>query len=732
MNRGAGSGPEGVAAPGSRLAKLLSGFGIRKKLIILLLLFGLTPAAVEFFVLRAQQVVFRDAMSARISGSARQAIDAIDHVLAAAYGDTQAFGLNSAVRNKWNWSDASSENDLTRAMNGYMAHYKIYRLMLLLDPNGTVVGVNSMDSKGQALSTADLMGRSFAEEKWFDDAKSQRFLAGRNGATGTAVGEPFRSPLVAGLFGDDGFVIPFSAPVRDQQGDVIGVWVNFADFRMVEAAVDRVYRDLAGNGMSDAELAILNRTGVVLMDYDPVGRGFSGLSGYRRDFDVIGQINLAGKGVEAARLVVAGEDGVVIARNDRKRIEQAAGFAHSQGVEDFPGLGWSALVRVPESQAYGAWNTVLGQMKLVMSVAAIVILVGGYLAGAYVARPLRGITDVMKRLAAGDTAQRIPYAERGDEVGDMARTVRIFRDNAIEISRLDAEETARAERTAAERREMMQSLAGEFERTVMGLVSGVSSAASEMRGTAESMSDSVQKVTRQADVVSSVTGKAIANVETVAATTENLAGSIDGIMARVRQSEEITGRATTQARHTNDTVRGLAVAAQKIGEVVDLIRSVADKTNLLALNATIEAARAGEAGKGFAVVALEVKALANQSAEATAEIAGQITSIQGATSDAVDTIEAIAGIIVEINEIAEGIAGAMESQSDATRDIAENTRQMSTGTQRVNKSISGVTEAATESGAAAQQVLQSADNLSRRADQLRDTVSAFLTQIRER
>jgi len=520
--------------------------------------------------------------------------------------------------------------------------------------------------------------------------------------------------------------------VRDQTNDIIGIWVTFFDFRMVEAAVDRGYRDLAENGMADAEVTILDRAGTVLVDYDPVGRGFRDVSEYTRDFDVIGRRNLAGEGVEAAKRAVLGEAGVVIARHARKRIDQAAGFAHSQGVEDFPGLGWSALVRVPELQAYGAWNTVLGQMKLVMSVAAMVILVGGYLAGAYFARPLRGITDVMKRLAEGDTAQRIPYTDRGDEVGDMARTVRVFRDNAVEISRLDAEKAAQSERATTERRDMMRSLAEEFEQSVMGLVSGVSTAAAEMRATAKTMSDSVQKVTRQADVVSSVTGKAIANVETVAATTENLAGSIDGIMARVRQSEEITGRATTQARHTNDTVRGLAVAAQKIGEVVDLIRGVADKTNLLALNATIEAARAGEAGRGFAVVASEVKALANQSAAATAEIAGQITNIQDATSDAVDTIEAIAGIIVEIDQIAEGIAGAMESQSDATRDIADNTRQMSTGTQRVNRSITGVTEAATESGAAAHQVLESADSLSRRADQLRDTVSAFLSQIRER
>ncbi len=705
---------------------------MRKKLIILLLLFGLTPAAVEFLVLRSQQVAFRDAMSARVSVSARQVIDAIDHGLAAAYGDVQAFGLNSAVRNKWNWGDASSDNDLTRAMNGYMAHYKIYRLMLLLDPNGTVVGVNTDGGKGQPLSTAELMGRSFAGEKWFEDARSQRFLTGRNGATGTAVGAPFRSPLVAGLYGDDGFVIPFSAPVRDQTKDTIGIWVNFADFRMVEAVVDRGYRDLAENGMADAEVTILDRSGTVLVDYDPAGRNFRDLSEYKRDFDVIGRRNLAGEGIEAAKRAVSGEAGVVIARHARKRIDQAVGFAYSQGAEDFPGLGWSALVHIPESQAYGAWNTVLAQLTLVMSVAALLILVGGYLVGAYFARPLQGITGVMTRLAEGDTAQRIPYTDRGDEVGDMARTVRIFRDNAIEISRLDAEKAAQSERAATERRDMMQSLAEEFEQTVMGLVSGVSSAAAEMRATAEAMSDSVQKVTRQADVVMSVTGKAIANVETVAATTESLAGSIDGIMARVRHSEEITGRATTQARHTNDTVRGLSVAAHKIGEVVGLIRSVADKTNLLALNATIKAARAGEAGRGFAVVASEVKALANQSAVATAEISGQITNIQGATSDAVDTIEAIAGIIVEIDEIAEGIVGAMESQSEATRDIADNTRQMSTGTRRVNRSITGVTEAATESGAAAHQVLQSADTLSRRADQLRDTVSAFLLQIRER
>jgi len=728
------AGAAGGGVPTQRVGNTnrVLALGIQKKLIVLLLAFGLAPAAIEYFVLTSQEHVFRDAMNTRVAATARQIADTVDQTLAVAYSDVRAFTLNTAVRNQWNWGDASDDSDLTRAMNGYMAHYRIYRLMLLLDANGTVMGVNTTDAKGGMLSTRGLIGRSVAAEPWFADAVAGRFLKGRNGLTGAIIGRPVRNQMVAELYGGDGFVIPFSAPVTDAYGNVVGVWVNFADFGQVEAAVDRFYQELAGNGMKDAEVTLLDKDGAVLVDYDPVLRGFAKLGGYRRDFAVIGKLNLAKEGDVAARRAIAGESGAVVARNGRKGTMQATGFAHSLGVDDFPGLGWSALVRVPESHAYGAWNRVLAQLKSIMSVAAVVILIGGYIIGAYFARPVRRITRVMNGLADGDTSLDIPYADRGDEVGDMARTVEVFRDNAIEMSRLATEKADREARTDAERREMMRSLAKEFETSVMGLVDGVSGAAAEMRATAESMSETAGKVTRQAGVVSTVTERAVENVRTVAGATEDLAGTVDGIMARVRQSSEITETAKTEARRTNDTVRGLSVAAKKIGDVIGLIRDVADKTNLLALNATIEAARAGEAGKGFAVVASEVKALANQTAAATKEISEQITNIQGVASEAVETIETIAGIIVEIDEIADGIATAVEAQGRATRNIADSTQQMSTGTQRVTRSISGVTEAAAESGAAAQQVLDSANDLSRRAEQLRETVTGFLDQIRRR
>lgn len=344
--------------------------------------------------------------------------------------------------------------------------------------------------------------------------------------------------------------------------------------------------------------------------------------------------------------------------------------------------------------------------------------------------PVVRLERLMRKLVGGDLNVSIEGIRRRDEIGSMARAVEIFKKNAIEKQRLEAESADHRKRSEAEKREAMTTLADGFERQVMGIVENVSSSAQQMKTTAQSMSAATEEASRQANAVAETSEKATENVQSVAAAAEEMSSSITEIARQVSKSSEMTSAATAEAQRTNETVRSLAAAAQKVGEIVDMITDIAGQTNLLALNATIEAARAGEAGKGFAVVASEVKNLANQTAKATEDVAAQIGEMQNATGDAVTAIQQIASAIGDINSVAESIAAAVEQQGTSTREIARNTQQASAGTTEVSQTIGGVTRAVAETGAAGQDVLSAAEELSRQSETLRAEVGRFLGQVR--
>ncbi len=352
-----------------------------------------------------------------------------------------------------------------------------------------------------------------------------------------------------------------------------------------------------------------------------------------------------------------------------------------------------------------------------------------FVIGRAISRPVHSLTEVMRRLAAGDLAAAV-VQDQGAELGAMQGAVQVFKDNAVEMQRLTERQKTAAEQAAAERRQMMLRLAEEFEHSVTGVVDGLSKAAGQMQGTAEGMARTAAGASRQSELVASASEEASTSVGTVAAATEELHSSIAEIGRQVNQSAEISRKAVDAAQKTDSMVRGLAEAAQKIGDVVSLINSIASQTNLLALNATIEAARAGDAGKGFAVVAGEVKNLANQTGRATDEIAQQVAGVQSATGQAVEAIRAIAATISEISEIGSAIAAAVEQQGAATQEISRNTQRAAQGTSTVSRTVGEVTAAAAEAGRAAQEVLVEAKTLTGQANTLQQSVTQFLAGIR--
>lgn len=346
-----------------------------------------------------------------------------------------------------------------------------------------------------------------------------------------------------------------------------------------------------------------------------------------------------------------------------------------------------------------------------------------------IARPLTDMTAAMRRLADGDKTIEIPALSRGDEVGEMARSVQVFRDNAIAADALAAEQ--QTEREKKERRQqVMETLTRDFDRQASVVLEAVSKSIATMRMTASGMSAIAAENTSKASAVATGATETSANVQTVATATEELSASVSEIGRQVSQSAAIASRAVQEAQQTNAEIQGLAVAAQKIGDIVKLINDIASQTNLLALNATIEAARAGEAGKGFAVVAAEVKSLANQTSKATEDIAAQVSGIQEATQKSVQAIGGIGKTIADINQIATTIASAVEEQGAATQEIARNVQQAASGTQDVSENVVGVTKAAAETGDAAREVETAATDLSAQSQQLRERVDTFLSQVR--
>jgi methyl-accepting chemotaxis protein len=346
-----------------------------------------------------------------------------------------------------------------------------------------------------------------------------------------------------------------------------------------------------------------------------------------------------------------------------------------------------------------------------------------------VSRPISAMTAAMRRLAARDMEAEIVGLGRGDEIGGMADAVQVFKTSMIEADRLAAEQAAEQE-VKAKRAATLELLTRGFETKVGQLSASLSSSATEMEATAQSMSSTAEETNQQSLAVASAAEQASTNVQTVAAAAEELSSSIAEIGRQVEQSTRIAGKAVEDAERTDEVVQGLAVGAQKIGDVVKLIQDIAAQTNLLALNATIEAARAGDAGKGFAVVASEVKALATQTGRATEDIAGQIAQIQESTGRAVLAIQGIGATIAEVSQISAAIAAAVQEQGAATQEIARNVQQAAAGTREVTSNIVGVKEAATSTGAAAAQVLGAAGDLARQSDQLSGEVDHFLAGVK--
>jgi methyl-accepting chemotaxis protein len=371
------------------------------------------------------------------------------------------------------------------------------------------------------------------------------------------------------------------------------------------------------------------------------------------------------------------------------------------------------------------------QMEMAILLIAFGVLGAGIFLGRSVSKPLSALRAAMIELANGNFAIVLPGLGRADEIGEIAQAVETFKVNAEQKARDEAEARIKQDRMVAELRKAdMHKLADAFEGAVGEIVETVSSAATELEASANTLRSTAERSQELATIVAGASEEASTNVQSVASASEELTASVNEISRQVQESSRVASEAVDQAKKTNQRVGELSKAAARIGDVVELINTIAGQTNLLALNATIEAARAGEAGRGFAVVASEVKALAEQTAKATGEIGQQITGIQAATQDSVGAIKEIGDTIGRMSEISSTIAAAVEEQGAATQEISRNIQHAAQGTSQVSTNITDVQRGASETGSASSLVLSAAQSLSRDSSRLKLEVGKFVNSVR--
>jgi methyl-accepting chemotaxis protein len=387
----------------------------------------------------------------------------------------------------------------------------------------------------------------------------------------------------------------------------------------------------------------------------------------------------------------------------------------------------NAAIEAGATQRVNTFNMMLWSISGV-----VFLIIGGglFAVGFGVIQPMTRMTGVMARLAGGELDAPIPSLNRGDEVGAMARTVQVFRENALRVQAMETEQAALKLKGEEDRKAAMSRVADGFEQAIGKIVEVVSSASSEIELAAASLTKTAETTNELTATAAAASDRSSENVQSAAAASEQMAFSVTEIGRQVQQSEKITHAAVRQAEQTNARISELSQSASRIGEVVKMIAAVAGQTNLLALNATIEAARAGEAGRGFAVVASEVKALAAQTAKATEEIGAQITQMQSATQQSVSAIKEIGATIGQISEISIAIATAVGEQGAATQEVARNIQQAAQGTVQVRDDIADVGRGAANTGAAAEQVHGFARSLSNEGNHLKLEVGKFLRTVR--
>lgn len=398
---------------------------------------------------------------------------------------------------------------------------------------------------------------------------------------------------------------------------------------------------------------------------------------------------------------------------------------------DFMGIRWALVAEQDEAEVMKPVNDMIQKM-IIWGVVTIAILgvIGVYMSKT-ITNPLEKVNAVLRDLAKGEEDVEVTQAEREDEVGDLAKSALVFRNNLKERQQLQLKQKEAEERAEIEKKEAMAKLADDFQGRVQGIISAVASASTELAQTAEQMTDSISQSSKMVEGASENSSKTSENVQSVASAAEEMSATTSEIASQINKSNSLVADSVSKVESADTHVKNLADASQKVKDVVSLISDISSQINLLALNATIESARAGEAGKGFAVVAGEVKNLAGQTDKSITEIEQVISEMGAASDNIIHSLEAIKSSVNDINEISGSISAAVEEQSATTNEIAANMQSAATGTQKISSNLTDVSSTAKQSQSSSEQVLAAARELSQQSERMDKEVQSFLAEIRQ-